>query len=344
LLIKNKEIAKKAGVSTATVSLVINNKPGVGDETRARVLEIISQMSPCIDNKLPIPSTKTGSFRFIKYKKHGLVADDNGFIDAIIDGVESESRSSGYDVIISMVTNENKEQVINEIINDPKDGLVILGTELESIDLALFKSLKCPMVVVDNILENDDFDCIVMNNKECMYKAVNFLYDLGFREIGHLQSSVEISNFTERREGYINSLAKLGLHFNPDFTFLMESTFSGAYRDMKSVLNQKVVLPKALVADNDTIAIGAIKALKESNIKIPEDISIIGIDDIPFSTMIEPSLTTIRIYKEHIGSIAVKKLVEKINNKDLPITKTLIGSKLVERSSVFVTGATYQKT
>ncbi|MHB8064941.1 MAG: LacI family DNA-binding transcriptional regulator, partial [Ruminiclostridium sp.] len=293
-MIKIKQIAQKAGVSLSTVSLVINNKPGVKESTRSKVMDIINDYGYAANLYENKPSRKR-AIRFLKYKSHGLVVDENGFISSLIDGVNIGARELGYDVILTTI-NRNDAKSIFEIVNsDPKDGIIILGTEMDSADLTAFKDITTPIVIVDSYFEYEDYDCIVMNNIDGTFKAINFLYNKGFREIGHFESSVSINNFKERKEGYLNSLKSLGLTHKPEYTFRLESTMDGSYNDMIKILKKMPKLPEAIFSDNDTIAIGAIKALMEFNIKVPDDISVIGFDDIPFCTMINPPLTTIKI-------------------------------------------------
>ncbi len=332
--VKLSDVAEIANVSVATVSLVINNKPGVGEQTRKRILNILKELG-YVPNLSKVDSYNIRkSIRFIKYKKHGLVVDENGFISSLSDGVDIGAREQGYDVIVTTINQENKESVLSMIKEDQRKGIVLLGTELDSDDLSFFDDLTVPVVIVDSHFEFENYDCVVMNNIDATYKAIKHLYDKGFRQIGHLESSVHINNFSERKEGYLKALRKLGLENNPIFTFSLESTMEGAYRDMVKILETRPRLPEAIFADNDTIAVGAIKALKSFNINIPEQISIIGFDDIPFCLMIEPTLTTMKIFKEEIGSIAVKRLIQKIENNDKLIYKLQIGAELIIRESV----------
>ncbi len=331
--LKIKQIAQEAGVSLATVSLVINDKPGVSEATRNKILEIINSHG-FTTNLTQVDNTNSSkSIRFLKFKKFGLVVDENGFIGSLIDGVDIGARKLGYDVVITTILEDNKQSVLEMVKNDPRDGLIILGTELNSDDLKYFKDISVPIVLVDSYFEFEDYDCVVMNNTDAAYKAVKFLYEQGFRNIGHFESSVIINNFTERKEGYIKALNTLGLEYKPEYTFKLESTMEGAYRDMKRILQTNPKLPQAIFSDNDTIAVGAIKALKEFNVKIPEDISIIGFDDIPFCLMIEPALTTMKILKEEIGSMAAKRLIEKIETNDTSVIKARVGAEIIERKS-----------
>lgn len=333
--IKFKDIARLANVSPATVSLVINNRQGVSRQTREKVLSILSSQG-YVANTPDTPSTSEvgrKSIRFLKYKKHGKVVDENGFISALIDGVNIEAGLHGYNVIMTTLYDGDVKSAVRVMQEDPGEGVILLGTELGSEDIAFLKDIHVPVVIVDSYFEFDDYDCVVMNNVDATYKAVKYLYNLGYTEIGHLQSSIIINNFTARREGYLKALKNCMLPHVPEFTFTLESTLDGAYQGMKKLLAEQPKLPLAMFADNDTIAIGAMKALKEHGYRIPEDISIIGFDDIPFCLINDPPLTTIRIPKEYIGACGVRRLVEKMEKKDGTIAKIQVGAELVERKS-----------
>jgi DNA-binding LacI/PurR family transcriptional regulator len=328
-----KDIAQAAGVSVSTVSLVINNRPGIGDATRAKVMDIIKK-SGYKPNFAQIDETAgTKNLRFIKYTKHGKVVDDNGFIGAVIDGVNIGARKLGYDVILTTINEESQDTMIDLVTDRSVSGVMVLGTELNAEDLFFLETMTVPVVIVDSYFEFLDCDCVVMNNMDASFKAVKYLHGKGYRKIGHFESSVIINNFTQRKEGYIKALEYFGLVYNPAHSYQLESTLAGSYQDMLRILEGNPELPEAIFADNDTIAVGAMKALKEHKIRIPEDLAIIGFDDIPFCLMIKPSLSTMRIFKEEIGEIAVKRLIEKIETGDRSIIKIQVGAELVERDS-----------
>lgn len=332
-MIKIKDIAKQAGVSVATVSLVINSKPGVSQATRERVLNLIKETG-YVPSLTKIDNNKRrNSIRYLMYKKYGIVVDENGFVASLTDGINLGAQELGYDVIITTINESNKDSVLDMALEDPKDGIILLGTELLSEDLAFLSNFNCPIVIVDNYFEFENYDSVVMNNVGAVYTAVEYLHNKGFDKIGHFESTLNTSNFAERKEGYIKALNKLNLEYKPKYTFKLKPTMNGAYKDMVKILENNPELPNAIFSDNDTIAVGAIKALTEFGIKVPEQVSIVGFDDIPFCKMIEPKLTTMRIFKEKIGQMAVRRLVEKIESNDDTVVKVRVGADLIERKS-----------
>ena len=168
--------------------------------------------------------------------------------------------------------------------------------------MELLRKLKTPFVVVDNRCFFEKFHSIVMDNQAIVYEALRYLCDLGHRKIGYICSNTSIANFEERSQSFYASAKYLGFEISE--VFPVTPTLNEAYQDMHESLLSGRCVPGALFADNDTIALGAIKALQEAGYRIPDDVSIIGIDDIAFSSISSPTLTTIRISRMAIGRTA----------------------------------------
>lgn len=325
-----KELAKIAGVSPSTVSLVLNNKKGVGNETRKRVLDIIEKYNYTSPKK---SAALSKSILFLKYIKHGMIVEENaGFISSIIDSIENDCRHEGYS--LSIVNSEDcLERTLQSIDFSAYQGLILLGTELDSCSYSMLTAIPIPYVVIDNIMPNFNCNCIAINNEEIVYHALSYLVTLGHKDVAYFHSSIRIQNFDERADAFRKYAKELELNFNPEHEFLLEPTLLGAYDSMKKYLSKGVKLPSAVFADNDTIAIGAIKALKEYKIKIPNDVSIIGLDDIPFSAINSPALTTMNVPKRLMGSVALRHLHMAIEDPSFRNIKARIGGTIVPRDS-----------
>ncbi|HZK26828.1 MAG TPA: substrate-binding domain-containing protein, partial [Thermoclostridium sp.] len=240
-----------------------------------------------------------------------------------------------YQLIIKSISDRSDMGIIQkEIKENSIDGMLLLGTEMEEKDFERFSALEIPILLVDSFFIDINANYVVIDNVSGLYKATRFLLENHHREIGYLKSSVSIQNFKERYEGYCKALAEENLVPNSEYVIPLQSTMDGAYEDMKKVLPSKASLPTAFVADNDLIALGAMKALKENNIKIPDDVSIVGFDDMPFCTITEPNLTTINVDKNALGQLAVENIIQLIENKKRIFFKTTLGVTLVERDSV----------
>lgn len=326
------DIARIAGVSSGTVSNALNNRKGVGKETKERILKIAEKLGYDRNNK-----EESRTIRFIIFKKHGYVVSDTPFFTGLIQEIERECRSEGFEVIISnIIHNEHDKNDIKEIIKqDQIAGILLLATEMDKMDLELFGELSVPVIVIDNYFEDADLDHVLINNIKGAYQAVNFLVENGHKEIGCLYSSKLTKNFSYRYKGFRESLAEANLEIKAEYDIVLEPTLDGAYRDMKAILNNKEMkLPTAYFAFNDIIAFGAMRAMEESGIRIPEQVSVIGFDDMPFCEISNPSLTTIRVNSQYIGKISVKRLMQKIFDQDEIKFKIEVNTNLVQRESV----------
>lgn len=325
------EIAKIAGVSSATVSLVLNNKPGVSKSKRDEILELLQKYNYSPQRNPSTSSTK--KLLFVKFLKSGLLVEENaGFITSILDSVETECRKSGYSLRIILSKNE-LESTLKNINFSSIAGIFVLGTELDEADYHFLNLIPIPYIVIDNRIPFYSCNAITMNNDEMVHSAVEYLSFQGFKEIAYFQSSMPIQNFKDRADSFFKSCEMLGLHYSPDCIFKLNPTMMGAYADMKEYLKAAVKMPPCAFADNDTIALGVMKALVEAGYSIPNDISIIGFDNIVYSEVNSPSLTTMQVNKKSIGEQAVRTLIKAIEDDSLRNCKQYIGGSIILRES-----------
>jgi DNA-binding LacI/PurR family transcriptional regulator len=332
---KISDIAKAAGVSPGTVSNALNNRKGIGKEKREMIIKIAEEMGYFADEQNKNSLNK--SIRFIVYKRHGYVVADTPFFAELIEGIERECRIQGYELLISHITHGEQDQsdVQGIIKGRMVSGVILLATEMQDGDLAPFRNLNVPIIILDSYFKNEKFDYVLMNNAKGAYEAVNYLIENGHRSIGYLCSSVYINNFCHRKKGYIEALEDSNIAVEEKNLFRLESTLEGSYRDMKKILkNNNINLPTAFFADNDIIAFGALRALGEVGKELLDKISIVGFDDMPFCEISSPRLTTIKVHKQEIGKAAVKRVIEKIENRDYVRQKIEIDTELVIRDSV----------
>lgn len=323
-----KEISQIVKVSPATVSLALNNRPGVSEETRNMIMAVAEEHGYKKSNG------PKQNILFIKYIGSGAAIEQNGdFIARVIDSIEQASSNFGYKLIIKNIMASEFESEIKAIHYNEYAGVVFLGTEATSEDLNLLKDIPVPLVTVDNEFEKHDIDSVVMDNFGGVYKAVRYLTSLGHKKIGYIDSSVRFTNFDHRTEAYYKSIREFGLDKNQLLVHVTPN-LEGSYADMLTHIKKwNNDMPTAFIAANDTIAIGAVKALRAYGLKIPEQIAVIGFDDIPFCTMLDKPLTTIRVYKERMGELAVKLLHDRINCPTEETVKMLVSTKLIERES-----------
>jgi len=332
------DIATIVGVSKATVSNALNGKKGVSEQTKAHILKTASDVGYMKNNnnKDDKDSETKKIIRIILYKRHGYVYSDTPFFSNLIEGIQKECRIEGYEMMVAHLskTEVKSDHIIEDLKNDDSSGYLLLATEMVAEDLEFFKVLEKPMVLIDSYFKHEDYDFVVINNIEAAHKATNYLIENGYKKIGYLHSSVYINNFHYRKLGFENTLRENGIEPEEKYQFSLEPTLDGSYGDMSEILRHKPELPTAFFADNDIIAFGAMKALQEIGIKIPEQVSIVGFDDMPYCEISTPKMTTVKVPKQYYGAVAVKRLIDKINNDDLKTQKVEINTKLIERESV----------
>ena len=330
-----RDIAGVAGVSPATVSLVLNGKGEISGETRARVLEAVANLNyvPRTARNRPDTSSK---LRFLKIAKHGHTVnrDHNIFISDYIDGMSSEATRRGYTLEVVSHEGMSVGAIAETLAGAPVSGVIALGTELSEADVRVIQSPGLPTVFIDTFYDVIDANFVNMNNGDAVYKALARLKQRGFERIGFVASHVETTNFRLRQEAFHENMARLGLPVDEAYVISVESTYDGAYADARALLESGIELAECYFCTNDVIAYGFIKALKEFDVRIPEDVSIIGFDNLPMSSTMEPALTTIDVSKRKIGYLAVTVLDDLINASEAqPSVKILVGADLIARDS-----------
>jgi len=335
----NREIAKELNISPATLSLILNNKPGVSDQTRASVLEKVVAMGYGHLIKTEKKAYDTQTICFVVYIKHGKILNQHPFFLLLMESIESHARKFGYQILL--VTMDSKSPIKERLKSlesiNPK-GIILFATEMSDEDIRLFTSLSIPYVAIDNDFPRLDVNTVSINNQLGTFQAIDYLVQQGHRNIGYLQSIDSISSFEERRQGYLDALKYFQLSLKSENIHQVRYTEEGSFQDIARLLEQHIQLPTAFVCDDDTIAVGAIRAFRLAGIRVPDDISLIGFNDRPNSAITIPPLTSINVPKASFGSNAVNSIISLIekreqNSFDRSI-KTRIATQLVIRGSV----------
>ena len=332
-----RDIAKAAGVSAATVSLVLNGKGEISSATRAKVLDVVADL-----NYVPRPprprlgEAVNDTLRFLKIAKHGHTVnrDHSHFISDYIDGMSQEATRRGYTLEVVSHEREPIADIAQSLLGSGIDGVVALGTELSEADIRLLLATGIPTVFIDTFHELIDANFVNMNNEDAVYKVLARFKSQGFQDIGFVASPVETTNFGLRRQAFTKNMLRLDLPIREENTIWVESTFDGAYEASLRHIVAGGRLADCYFCTNDVMAYGFIKALRENNIRIPGDVSIIGFDNLPMSATMDPPLTTIEVSKRKIGYLAITILDDLINaSEQQPSVKILVGADLVVRAS-----------
>lgn len=330
-----RDIAEAAGVSPATVSLVLNGKGEISGVTRARVLEAVASLNyvPRASRSSAEPSE---TLRFLKIAKHGHTVnrDHSVFISDYIDGMSAEATRRNYTLEVVSFEGQPISTVAESLAGAPISGVIALGTELTEADIRLIQGLGLPTVFIDTFYDVLDANFVDMNNEDAVYKVLSRFQKQGFQRVGFVASHVDTTNFRLRREAFFKNMERLGLPVNEADILSVESTYDGAYLDTRALLATDLDLAECYFCTNDIIAYGFIRALKEHGISIPKDVSVIGFDNLPQSATMEPGLTTIDVSKRKIGYLAITVLDDLIAAAEpQPPVKILVGAELVLRAS-----------
>lgn len=336
MALTNKEIAKKLNISETTLSFIINNKPGIAEKTRTRVMQELEYLGYGHILKKEV-AVLSKCICFLVYKRHSNILNQSPFFMLLMEQIDEQARASGFNVLVRMIDSSSSiDDQIRDINASDIGGTIIFATEMLDDDMEHFKYASAPVVSLDNDFTHLEMDSVVINNRVGTLKAIEHLVEYGHKKIGYLHCKTYINSFGEREEGYKKALQRFGLELEPKFVFRLGFNEEESYQDFKKILASGAELPTAFVSDDDTIAAGAMRALMEHGIQVPEMASVVGFDDRPLCERIIPHLTSISVPRI-FGSRAVDLLVERIAN---PISdgacdyrKIEVGVQLIARGS-----------
>ena len=331
----SKELAELLGLSQTAVSFALNGKPGVSTATRNRVLEAAEKYG--IDAQSLRQRNADGTVYLIYYKKHGAVLGDTSFFAELTEGVEHSCTGYGYKVnILNIYEDKELERRLEDMRVNDASGVILFGTEMQQEDFGILAMADIPIVLLDNHFLSAKIDSVKINNREGAYSAANYLIHKLKVQPGYLHSSYSIINFEERREGFLNALRHNGMPQSGSVIHELTPSMNGAYSDMCRILETSggEKPARCYFADNDLIALGAMRAFREHGYSIPGDISIIGFDDIPMCDYTDPGLSTVHVPKQYMGICAVNRLHEIIHTRDHYPVNIEVSTHLVLRGSV----------
>ena len=330
-----KELAGRLGLSESAVSLALNDKPGVSRATRRRVFEAARELGYDFSKKATANTSKKGTICFAIYKKSGAVVSDTPFFSALTDGISMGCRKQQYDCVIRyLYEDDDIESQVYTLSTMRFSGIVLLATEIGESTLKRFTRLTVPMVVLDAYFEKLDFNFILINNVQGAFMATEHLIKKRRTQPGYLRSDYWISNFEQRADGFYKAIRAAGMSTAKSQVLRLTPSQEGAYEDMKRLLNAGERPVDCYFADNDLIAFGAVMALKEAGYRVPEDVAVVGFDDMPACEYMEPQLTTIMVPKLFMGETAAVRVIQLIEGSNTQTLKIEVSTKLVKRKSV----------
>ncbi|MDK9430475.1 substrate-binding domain-containing protein [Gallibacterium anatis] len=324
-----KDIARIAKVSTSTVSHVINNTRYVSDEIREKIMKVVNELNYT-------PSAVARSLKVKETKTLGMLvtATSNPFFAEVVSGVEQYCNQHHYNLIISSIDgNEQRlQQNIQTLIQKQVDGLLLMYSDTRHAMVEQL-NLNLPIVVMDWWPTELNADKIYENSEFGAYLATKTLIEQGHKNIAIITGKLNKSLAHNRLVGYQKALQDAHLPINPDWIIESHFDFEGGVEGMKKLL-QITPRPTAVFACSDTIAVGVYQVAWQQGLRIPQDISVIGYDNIMLAQYLTPPLTTIHQPKAELGKLAVETLLERIKSPDLEYKTTMLQPQLIWRASV----------
>ncbi|NWF88676.1 MAG: LacI family DNA-binding transcriptional regulator [Ignavibacteriaceae bacterium] len=304
-------VAKKAGVSIATVSRAFNEFELVKEDTRARIIKIAREL-----NYKPSPIARglsTQTTDTIGVILPGLVGE---FFMDIIHGIDEEAYKANRYVMISSSHSERNivETLIEFMASGRVDGVILMAPQMQKEVADFLKKSKRPIVLINSSPDLTDIVNFQIDNYRGAFNCVEHLIDHGYKKIAIVKGPAENFDAKERFNGYLDALMKNKLSVNSDFEVQGDFEIKSGYQAFKKLI-QSPEKPDAIFISNDMMAIGAYEAAKELNIKIPADIAVAGFDDIYLAKLLNPRLTTVHVPIADLGAKAVSYLLKMISKE-----------------------------
>jgi LacI family transcriptional regulator, repressor for deo operon, udp, cdd, tsx, nupC, and nupG len=327
-MVRIADVAKMANVSTATVSRVITNAGTVKRETADKVLAAIKKLNYQ-------PNMLARQLRRSETKTILVVVPDitNTFFSNVLRGIESVAIEHGYQVLLGDAQNlvERESSFFSNLGQKKADGMILLTARSDQKILEELSEVH-PVVLACEYYEGSKLPTVSIDNISSARKATEYLISLKHKRIGHISGPMNVVVGRDRLKGFHQAMAQHGL--SVDSFLIQEGNFSyeSGFNLMKKLLKLDEP-PTAVFAGNDEMAMGAIKAAKLKGFRVPEDISVVGFDDIKFSSIFEPALTTIAQPTFEMGTKAMQLLLKIINNDELEKDQFILADKLIVRDS-----------
>jgi LacI family transcriptional regulator len=329
------DVAEAAGVSYGTVSRVINNNPNVKPATRARVMDAIGRLGYVINRQAQnLARGQTTSI--------GVLAPDlgTGYIGEIMRGIDAELDRVGYDLMLFTTHRRaaKESNYVTTLVQGVVEGLLLVLPRNPVDYLGSLRAHHFPHVLIDHQGIDSESPAVGAANWQGAYIATEYLVQLGHKRIGFITGSMDLGCAQDRLEGYKSALRTHHLPELPDLIFEGDFFQNSGFTGADALLNLEEP-PSAIFASNDVMAMGAMDAIRHRGLRIPDDISIIGFDNIPQSAMVFPALTTVHQPLEQMGRVATQMLLDMLGQPEFKVRQIDLPTELVERASCAPVGS-----
>ncbi|MDP5273319.1 catabolite control protein A [Chengkuizengella axinellae] len=325
------DVARESGVSMATVSRVVNNNPNVKPQTRKKVFDAIEKLGYR-------PNAVARGLASKKTTTVGVVIPDisNTIFSEVARGVEDIANMYRYNIILcnSDKKKEKEIQVINTLLEKQVDGLLFMGGTVSEDHIQAFKTASVPIVLCGTKEESEKIPSVDIDHEKAAYDAVQSLINAGHRDIALIGGNFEdLAKGFARYQGYKKAMEDAGLTLNEDLIRVGNFRYESGLESMKQFL-QTERKPSAVFAVTDEMAIGAIHAIQDEGLKVPEDISVISVDNIRMASMVRPLLTTVAQPMYDIGAVSMRLLTKLMVNEEIEQSQIILPHELIQRESV----------
>ncbi|MDC8758394.1 LacI family DNA-binding transcriptional regulator [Janthinobacterium fluminis] len=324
-----KQVAEQAGVSTTTVSHVINNTRVVSEDVRARVQAVIEQLRY-------VPSAVARSLKNDRTHTLGMMVPNNSnpYFAEVIRGIEDAAFKLGYNIILCNSYDDPGKQVayIRVLMEKRIDGLILVSSGTDPELSRFLAGDRIPVVLVDREISGVAADFIESDHEQGGYMGAKYLLQLGHRAIACVAGPEKLLTSRERVAGYRRALDEAGVAFRPEWLLHSDFTSAGGHQAFRQLLALPR-RPSAIFASNDLMAMGGICAASEAGVAIPAQLSVLGYDDIALAAYSNPPLTSIGQPKQEMGALTARILLERMLDPGLPLRRELLRPALVVRKS-----------
>lgn len=326
-----KDIAKLAGVSVVTVSRVVNDSSNVGDETRKKVQQAIKELKykPNRVAKRLRSTVSSGNLLGV------LIPDiKNPFYVDVLNGIEEIAYKNNYALIMCNFNQDEEKQsrYIDILLSEAVDGMIVAPVKTDDQKIINVIQSGLPIVCVDRGLKDVDVDVVLVDNKRGAFLAVEHIIKSGYKRIAYISGKRDIPSSLQREEGYLEALKKYDIAVDSSLIKYGDSshasgvTLSGDLLDLPNP-------PDAIFTGNNLITLGALETINKREIKIPQEVAIVGFDDMYWSNSFNPPLTAVRQPAHEIGKRAIELLIQRIEDPHKSTVQMILNADLIQRKS-----------
>jgi DNA-binding LacI/PurR family transcriptional regulator len=329
-----KDIARIAGVSLGTVSHVLNGTAGVREPVRRRVLDAVRSIGYQ-------PSQLARGLRRVQTNVIGMIIPDitNPFFPAVVRGAEDLAFSNGYRLILCNTDNDHSKELahLNELRTYLPAGLIVIPSNFSDLTVQAqsYRAAGAGVVCIDRLPKGWDGDSVTANNQTGAYRATQHLIKMGHKQLAVITGPLHLTNAEERLNGFKQAVEEAGLKLAPEY--VQETTFDKQGGASKARLLLRLLpRPTAIFAGNDMIALGVLTTIREAGLRCPDDVSVMGFDDLDIAETTNPALSSVSQSGYQLGMTAARILLERIGGDSGPAKHVVIETSLKIRDSVAV--------